>query len=142
MAIAAGADAQKAVVARFNHAVIQNGERAVFDELMAPDFINWSAPDPAMRGAEGMWHTFTNVLRPAISGLTVEILDQLSAGDQVVTRKRITGRHTGPLLGVEATGKDIAIDVIDIVRIRDGRYAEHWGINSLAAVLAQFRATP
>jgi predicted ester cyclase len=44
------------------------------------------------------------------------------------------------LLGVEATGRAVAIDVIDIVRVIDGRYAEHWGLNTLAAVLAQLKS--
>jgi len=33
----------------------------------------------------------------------------------------------------------VSISVIDIVRIEDGRYAEHWGVNTLPAVLAQLR---
>ncbi|MDZ7283258.1 ester cyclase [Sphingomonas sanguinis] len=44
-----------------------------------------------------------------------------------------------PLLGVAPTGKPIRIDVIDIVRVKDGRYAEHWGINNLSTVLADLQ---
>ena len=43
-------------------------------------------------------------------------------------------------MGIAATGRAVAIDVIDIVRVEDGQYAEHWGINTLAATLAQLRA--
>jgi predicted SnoaL-like aldol condensation-catalyzing enzyme len=35
----------------------------------------------------------------------------------------------------------VAIDVIDIVRLKEGRYVEHWGVNTLPSVLAQLRAT-
>ena len=31
-------------------------------------------------------------------------------------------------------------EVIDIVRLRAGRYLEHWGINTLASVLAALKA--
>ena len=86
-----------------------------------------------------MWNTFATVLRPALEGLAVVIHDQIAEGDKVTTRKTISGRHTGTLLGVEATGKPVAIEVIDIVRVRDGRYVEHWGINTLSSVLAQLR---
>ncbi|CAB3809888.1 ester cyclase [Paraburkholderia fynbosensis] len=127
----------KAVVARFNRDVIQDGKRDAFDALMAPDFINWSAPNEALRGAETMWNTFASVLRPAIGTMRVQIHEQLCDGDKVTTRKTISGKHVGTLAGVEATGKEIAIDVIDIVRVRDGRYVEHWGVNTLAAVVAQ-----
>jgi predicted ester cyclase len=125
----------------FNRDVIEAGDRAAFDALMAPDFINWSAPDASLRGAENMWKTFDSVLRPALTGLRVEIHDQLQDGDRVTTRKTISGTHTGPLLGVEPTGQRVAVDVIDIVRIRDGQYVEHWGVNTLAAVIAQLRGS-
>jgi predicted ester cyclase len=129
----------KAVVERFNYEVIRDGSRETFEALMAPDFINWSAPNEAMRGAETMWATFASVLRPAIEGMQIHIHDQLCDGDKVTTRKTISGKHVGPLLGVEATGEHISIDVIDIVRIRDGRYVEHWGINTLGAVVARLQ---
>ncbi|NII54047.1 ester cyclase [Luteibacter sp. SG786] len=129
----------KLVVRRFNEEVIAAGDRAAFDALMAPDFINRSAPPGAPNDGESMWNTFDTVLRPALEGLTVSIHDQIAEGDKVTTRKTISGRHTGTLLGVEATGKLVAIEVIDIVRVRDGRYVEHWGINTLSSVLAQLR---
>lgn len=101
--------------------------------------MNRSAPAGALNGPESMWNTFENVLRPALSRLQVEIHEQLCDGDKVVTRKSISGMHTGTLMGLAATGKPVSIEVIDIVRVRDGRYFEHWGINTLQSVLAQLR---
>jgi predicted ester cyclase len=131
------ADANKAVVRRFNREVIERGDWASFEALIAPDFVNRSAPAGAPNGPESMWNTFATVLRPALADLSVTIHDQIAEGDKVTTRKTISGTHAGPLLGVEATGRPLAIDVIDVVRVADGRYAEHWGVNTLAAVLAQ-----
>lgn len=129
----------KEVVRRFNYEVIRDGNRESFDALMAPDFVNWSAPSEAMRGAEMMWTTFAAVLRPAIGDMEVHIHEQLCDGDKVTTRKSISGKHIGPLLGVAATGEHISIDVIDIVRVRDGQYIEHWGVNTLTAVVARLQ---
>lgn len=129
----------KAVVRRFNERVIEALDRAVFQQIMAPGFINHSAPPGAPSDADGMWNTFANVLHPAFPNLTVTIEDQVGEGDKVVTRKTITGTHDGPLMGIAPTGRAVSISVIDIVRIDDGRYAEHWGVNTLAAVLAQLR---
>lgn len=126
----------KEVVRRFNIEVIQNGSEADFHALMAPDFVNHAAPQGMPNGPDSMWHTFQNVLRPALSNLVVTIHDQIAEGDKVTTRKTIRGVHTGTLLGVPATGRDIAISVIDIVRVHDGRYVEHWGLNTLTNVLA------
>lgn len=129
----------KTVVRRFNEEVIAGGDRTAFAELMAPEFVNRSAPPGAPRGPESMWSTFQTVLRPALAGLTVTIHDQVAEGDKVTTRKTISGTHVGALLGVEPTGKPVSIEVIDIVRVKDDRYVEHWGINNLPAVLANLR---
>lgn len=130
---------QKTVVRRFNKEVIEEGRRASFEELMDAAFVNHSAAPGAPNGPESMWNTFEHVLRPALSNLRVEIQDQLCDGDKVTTRKTITATHTGPFMGIAQTGRPVAIDVIDIVRIQDGRYVEHWGINTLPSVLAQLR---
>lgn len=132
--------ANKAVVARFNKEVIERGDEAAFRELMAPDFVNRSAHPGMPNGPEGMIHTFNKILRPALPDLTVEIHDQVAEGDKVTTRKTIRGTHRGELFGIPATNKPVAIDVIDIVRVKDGRYVEHWGVNTLANVLAQLKA--
>ncbi|BCP53526.1 hypothetical protein K32_21430 [Kaistia sp. 32K] len=133
-------DAIKAVVRRFNEEVIAKGDRAAFEALIDPDFVNRSAPPGAPNGPESMWNTFANVLRPALANLSVTIHDQIAEGDKVTTRKTITGIHNGTLMGIEATGRTVAIDVIDVIRISNGRYAEHWGLNTLATVLAQLKS--
>ncbi len=134
------ARAPRHVVRRFNAEVIQDGSRASFEELVAPGFVNRSAPPGAPDGPEGLWHTFQFVLRPALSELRVVIHDQVAEGDKVTTRKTITGVHTGALMGVAPTGRPVDIEVIDIVRVEHGRYVEHWGVNTLPAVLARLRA--
>ncbi|SEQ11210.1 SnoaL-like polyketide cyclase [Devosia sp. YR412] len=132
-------DDNKAVVRRFNSEVIEQGSVDAFDALMAPGFINHAAPQGAPNGPESMWNTFQNILRPALSNLTVIIHEQIAEGERVTTRKTITGVHSGTLLGIPATGRPVAIDIIDIVRILDGRYAEHWGLNTMSQVLTELR---
>ncbi len=129
----------KQVVQRFNQEVIQGGSRAAFDELVAADFVNRSAPAGAPEGPEGLWTTFDRVLRPALSDLRVTIHDQVCEGDKVTTRKTVSGRHTGALLGVPPTGREVAIEVIDIVRVQGGQYVEHWGLNTLPSLLTRLQ---
>lgn len=127
----------KEVVRRFNIEVIQNGNEAALRALMAPHFVNHAALPGMPNGPDSMWNTFQNILRPALSKLTVTIHDQIAEADRVTTRKTISGVHTGTLMGIPATGRDVEISVIDIVRVEGGRYAEHWGLNTLSTVLAQ-----
>jgi len=127
----------KAVVLRFNKEVIEQGHPEGFKELMDEKFINHTAPPGMNNGPEGMRYTFEEILRPAFSDLKVTIYDQIAEGDKVTTRKAITGIHTGPFMGIAATGQAITIHVIDIVTVRNGRYFEHWGLNTLFALKAQ-----
>jgi len=129
----------KAAVLRFNREVIERGDAVAFRELMAPEFVNRSAPPGTPTGPEGMAYMFDQILRPALPDLTVEIHDQIAEADKVTTRKTLRGTHRGELLGVPATNNPVAIEVIDVVRLQDGRYVEHWGVTTLPSVLAALR---
>ena len=129
----------KRIVQRFNQQVIVEGQREAFDDLVAEDFVNRSSPAGTHNDRESLWHTFDQILRPALSPLQVTIDDQVAERDWVTTRKTITGVHTGTLLGIPASGKAVTIEVIDMVRIAEGKYAEHWGLNTLAQVLSQLK---
>ena len=128
----------KAVVRKFNREVIEQCNWDTFNAIMHSDFINHTAP-PGSNKADGMWNTFNNILKPAFPDLKVEIYDQIAENDKVTTRKAIVGTHEGVLMGIEPTGKQIKIDVIDIVRLKDGKYLEHWGINTLQSVIMELK---
>lgn len=130
-------DQNKAIIIRFNKEVIEQGNVETFKALVADDFINHSAPPGAPNGPEGMIYFFTRILRPAFSDLKAEIYDQVAEGDKVTTRKAFFGTHTGALMGIPASNKKVVIEVIDIVRLRDGQYVEHWGMNNMQSVMAQ-----
>ncbi|GAB4045539.1 ester cyclase [Spirosoma litoris] len=127
----------KQAVRRFNQEVIAEGNLDSFNELMDDQFINHSAPPEADNGPQGMINTFNNILRPALADMQVIIHDQIAEGDLVTTRKTIKGTHTGTLMGIPPTDRSVRIEVIDVVRLRNGKYIEHWGINTLPTVLQQ-----
>jgi predicted ester cyclase len=129
----------KAVVLRFNREVLERGDEAAFRSLMAEGFINHTASPGNPRDRDGFWHRLEKELRPALSGLRVEIHAQIAEGDLVTTRKTLHATHAGTIMGVGATNRPVAIDVIDILRVVDGRCVEHWGVNTLASVVARLR---
>lgn len=129
----------KIVVQDFNKQVIEEGNRKAFEKLVAENFVNRSAPLDAAGDRESLWHTFENILRPALADLKVNIELQIAERDWVTTRKTLTGVHTAELLGVAATGKSVSITIIDMVRIVEGQYSEHWGLNTLGQVVNQLK---
>ena len=59
-----------------------------------------------------------------------------------MTRKVFRGTHSGSFNGVEPTGAEVDIGVIDIVRVQDGRIVEHWNCVDRLGLLAQLGALP
>jgi predicted ester cyclase len=53
-----------------------------------------------------------------------EIQDEICAGDKVVARVTMHGRHLGEFLGRPPTGKEFAAEHIHIWRIQDGKVIE------------------
>jgi predicted ester cyclase len=51
----------------------------------------------------------------------------LGDGDIVSLRWTITGTHTGTFFGVAPTGRTIQVSGMDMLRVADGKFVEHWG---------------
>lgn len=127
----------KAVVARVNKEYIEGGNVDTVYEIFAPDFVNQTAPPGSPQGPEAIIYFFDQILRPAFPDLKVVIHDQLAEGDKVTTRKSFHATHKGEFFGVPATNKSVVIDVIDIIRLRDYKFVEHWGILDTQGLMAQ-----
>ena len=56
----------------------------------------------------------------------VTVEDQIAEGDMVATRWRVTGTHTGELMGIPATGRRSEISGITINCFSGDRIAEDW----------------
>ena len=47
------------------------------------------------------------------------------------------GTHRAGFLGVPATGNTVAIDVMDVLRVEDGKLVEHWNVVDVAGLMRQ-----
>src|SRR6476620_3537340 len=117
----------KQIVIRFNKECIEQGIPQTFEEILSEQVINHSAPSGMPNGKESFYNFLNGVLRQGFPDLKVEILEQLAEQDLVSTRKKIRATHTGEIFGIPPSNKKVEIDVIDIIRLQDGRYMEHWG---------------
>jgi predicted SnoaL-like aldol condensation-catalyzing enzyme len=125
----------KQIVVRFNKEFIEQGKTEAFEQLLSEEVINHSAPAGMPNGKESFYSFLNNVLRRGFSNLKVEILEQVAERDLVCTRKKITGIHTGEIFGIPASNKEVIINVIDIIRLSEGTYAEHWGQSNFDEVI-------
>ena len=131
----------KAVVRRFVEEVQSQGRLEAIDELLAPTFVNHSAPPglpPTLEGARQLMALF----RAAFPDGVMAIEDMLAEGNTVVTRKTFHGTHQGEFMGIPPTGRRVATQIIDIVRVVDGRVVEHWNAVDNLGMLQQLGVIP
>jgi predicted ester cyclase len=67
----------------------------------------------------------------------LESLDDhvVAEGDLVVHHSRRRMRHVGDALGIPATGREVAVDHVEMWRVRGGKIVEHWGGMGVAGQL-------
>jgi steroid delta-isomerase-like uncharacterized protein len=138
---ALSADEHKATARRLVEA--WNGAALeLLDEIVAPDYLFHDPADPTMpRGPEGAKQQI-RAFRTAFPDLHLTIEDEIAEGDKVVQRLSATGTHQGPLLGIPPTGKAVRTSSIEVMRIAEGKIAEHWDELDLLGLLQQLGAIP
>lgn len=76
----------------------------------------------------------------AMSDINHTIEDLFGEGDRVVVRGRVTARHTGEMLGVPATNRDISVTETIVYRLQNGAIAETWAAVDRLGLLEQIGA--
>lgn len=131
----------KAVVRRFVEKVQNEKDSAVYDELNDPQFVNLSAPAGMPSDREGgkiyLWSFFS-----AFPDSRWTIDDMIAEGDRVVTKKTLTGTHSGDFAGIPGTGKRVTLQYVDVLRLRDGRIIEHWLVMDQLSFMQQLGVIP
>ena len=114
----------------------------VFDELISSDYIGYdpALPEP-IRGPQGAKDNFKQY-SDAFEGAQITVKDQIAEGDAVATRWEGRGRHTGELMGVPPTGKEIVVEGLNLTRLRDGKIVEEWSNWDTLGMLQQLGAVP
>ena len=135
------AEDSKRVVRRFIDEYQTGASDAAFAELLHPDVVDHSRPPGIAPGAEGVRQQFDG-FRAGLPDFRATILHQVAEGDLVITHKVFHGTHTGELLGIPATGTEVEILVMDVVRVADGQIVEHWGVVDRLGLLQQLGVIP
>jgi predicted ester cyclase len=81
-------------------------------------------------------------LRAAFPDFRAEIHWQAADGELVTTYKAYHGTHQGTFLGVAPTGRKIHFETVDVMRVRNGKITEHWGVANLFSLMQQLGAWP
>jgi steroid delta-isomerase-like uncharacterized protein len=128
----------KAIVKRFYHEVVNQGNLALADELMDHGYIEHG--NQAASGLEGFKQFIAN-LAGAFPDLQITIEDLIAEGDKVVARVTVRATHLGTFMGyIPPSGVEVTFTGIDIFQIKDDKIVGRWNQRDLLGLMQQIGA--
>jgi len=125
-----------ALARRFEDAVNAHDLDAIAD-LIDVDYVEHQAsPGLPERGKGAVTEVFREQFR-AFPDYRLRLDDVLVDGDRMCMRATQMGTQEQPLFGMASHGGRMETQTIDIVRVRDARFAEHWGAADDATMAMQ-----
>ena len=110
----------------------------LIDEYFDPDFIeNQFGSKPTIAGMKEDFQ----FLYQSFPDYRLIIEDIVVNDDKVWLHMTCTGTNKGGFMG-PPNGKSFKITVMDVVRLKDGKVVEHWGVPDRFAVLMQLGLIP
>lgn len=119
----------KQTLFRFQHEVFNGNDWSTetLTRNLTPDFIDHAAmpgDPPGFEGVQMRFSAWASAFEDA-EEVNEAVLGQ---GDLLAVMYSLHARHTGGFMGIEPTGREVVIPGMELVRIRDDKIAEHWGI--------------
>ena len=136
-----GAEENKSAFRRTYEEVFNQGNLAVVDEVVAPDFVDREQHPGNAPGPEAV-RTVATMLCTAFPDLHFTIEELIAEGDLVAGRLTMRGTHDGPLMGMPPSGRAVEQSHMLFVRFRDGKAVEHWGVRDDVGMLRQLGLMP
>jgi predicted ester cyclase len=130
----------KAMIRRGFEEGINQNKLHLFEEVMAPTYVNHSMPAP-VPGPEG-FKMVIGMFRAAFPDLHVTLEDVFGEGDKVATRGYFTGTHQGEFNGIPATGKQVKVSYIDLWRLENGKAVDNWVQMDMIGLMQQLGVIP
>ena len=116
------------------------GDLTVFDEVLAPDFVDHSFPSEMPQNGDGLrW--VVGKIRSAMPDLEMTLDIELRDGDFVVHHTHGHGTQTGPAFGQAPSGKRAVWAETHIYKTRGPVVVEHWGVVKLDSIWRQIGLT-
>src|SRR5262249_35274125 len=132
----------KALARRWSEELWGQGNLAVADEIIAPDYVRHDpgGPFPAY-GPDDVKRMVTTLLS-MLPDFKIEVEAMVAEGDMVVSRYTATATDTKGYMGMPPTGKSIRTPAIQIFRFADGKIVESWAARDDLGTLRQLGQLP
>jgi predicted ester cyclase len=115
--------ASREVIERYVE-ISRTGDTSTLGEIIAPDFrLRLAAPI----GVEGV-AAFVRVLHAGFTEIVCSLEQCVCDDDSASFRYTIAGTHTGVFAGRAATGRRVAWEGADFMRLRQGKIIQLWPV--------------
>lgn len=130
----------KLLLESYVNRVWDQGDLDALEEFLSADYRRHTSPTLPPLDRVAQMERLRGI-RSAFPDITLTVEGVTAEDDRVAFRSTIRGTHRGELAGLAATGREIAVGLVDIVRIEDGKFAEQWGGPDMADLFRQLGAT-
>ncbi|MGY4542800.1 steroid delta-isomerase-like uncharacterized protein [Arthrobacter sp. UYNi723] len=131
------------LIQRFYKEIIEGGNLSLIDELATDDYVDHEEALPGQPPGKDGVRYFVNAIRTAFPDIKVKTMEaSLADGSMEACHVILTGTHRGEMAGMAATGKSVEFGTTDIIRVEDGKVAEHWGTTDNLSLMQQLGAIP
>jgi steroid delta-isomerase-like uncharacterized protein len=139
----ATADEQKnvEVTREFMDKVFNHNDTAFLEQHVDPNFVEHVVVPGQEPGIAGL-KKWVNMWFTGFPDGKTTVDDIFGKGDRVVIISTQTGTNSGPFMGMPASNKKVSVGGIDVVRIKDGKMVEHWGVSDMMAFMTQLGKMP
>lgn len=79
--------------------------------------------------------------RTAFPDITIHVDEVIANKTHIAFRSTMRGTHRGELMGIPPTGRQVKVQLVDMIRIESGKFAEQWGGPDMLDLLNQLGAT-
>lgn len=120
------AEETRVLLERFFEGFWNGGDEDICLSLVAPTFVRH---DPNIagfpEGPEGLL-LLRQIYLEAFPDFQVTVEDLIAEPDKAAVRLTIRGTHRGEFMGLPASGRQFAMDGIDIFHLENGQITESW----------------
>ena len=136
-----GVEENKKVARQIIEEVRGKGNTDLIPELFSLGYLSHGSGGVFEIGYESLMQHITrgHTMFPDFQ-MTVE--DIVAEGDKVTCRATMTGTHHGKVMGIAPTGKKVSVSNIGIMRFKDGKVIESWGIHDGLSMWHQLGVAP
>ncbi|MEO5916346.1 MAG: ester cyclase [Luteolibacter sp.] len=113
-------------------------DRAKLHELMAPDAVGYLEGGQEIVGPDA-FAAFQSAFLEAIPDIHIEVVDSLADEDDVCVHWTAKGTHTGPGLGMAATGQEVSFRGVTWLHTKNGQVVggrDFWNQDGLMRTLS------